>query len=84
MKKKRPKIVVGFAAETNNHIKNARKKLLNKHCDAIILNKINKKNTVFGSDFNQISFITKKNNLNFKKMSKTNVAKKIIKEIQKL
>ena len=84
LKKKRPKIVVGFAAETNNHIRNARKKLLSKNCDAIILNKINKKNTVFGSDFNQISFITKKNNLNFKKMSKTNVAKKIIKEIQKL
>tara|TARA_X000000368_G_C22993808_1_gene695639 strand:- start:46 stop:1212 length:1167 start_codon:yes stop_codon:yes gene_type:complete len=84
LKKKRPKIVIGFAAETNNSIKNAKKKLFSKNCDAIILNKINKKNTVFGSDLNQISFITKKNNLKFKKMSKTNVAKKIIEEIQKL
>ena len=84
LKKKRPKIVIGFAAETNNSIKNAKKKLFSKNCDAIILNKINKKNTVFGSDLNQISFITKKNNLKFKKMSKTNVAKKIIQEIQKL
>ncbi len=84
LKKKRPKIVIGFAAETNNSIKNAKKKLFSKNCDAIILNKIDKKNTVFGSDLNQISFITKKNNLKFKKMSKTNVAKKIIEEIQKL
>ena len=39
---------------------------------------------VFGSDYNQISFITKKERLNFKKMSKTNVAKKIVDQIRKL
>tara|TARA_Y100001970_G_C14240591_1_gene864680 strand:- start:2021 stop:3184 length:1164 start_codon:yes stop_codon:yes gene_type:complete len=82
-KKLRPKIVIGFAAETNNHFKNASAKLFNKKCDAIILNKINN-NMVFGSDYNQISFITKKERLNFKKMSKTNVAKKIVDQIRKL
>ena len=84
LKKNRPKIVVGFAAETNNHIKNARKKLLNKKCDAIVVNKIDKNNQVFGSDLNKVSFITKKETLNFKKTSKINIAKKMIQLIDEL
>ena len=40
LKKNRPKIVCGFAAETNSLIKNAREKLLNKNCDLIFANKI--------------------------------------------
>ena len=39
-KNKRPKFVVGFAAETNDYINNARKKLITKKCDLIIANKI--------------------------------------------
>jgi len=78
LKKNRPKIIIGFAAETNNHINNAKKKLLQKKCDAIIVNKIDKNNKVFGSDMNKISFVSKHQTLNFKKTSKSNVAKKII------
>ena len=77
LKKNRPKIVVGFAAETNNFTKNAKEKLLDKKCDAIVLNKINKENDVFNSDFNKISFITKNKILNFAKTTKINTAKKI-------
>lgn len=84
LKKNRPKIVVGFAAETSNHIVNAKKKLLAKKCDAIVVNKINKKNKVFGSDFNKVSFITKNYIKNLKKMSKINVAKEMIKLINNL
>ena len=84
LKKNRPKIVVGFAAETNSHIKNARMKLLKKKCDAIVVNKIDKNNQVFGSDLNKVSFITKKETLNFKKTSKINVAKKMIRLIDEL
>ena len=84
LKKNRPKIVVGFAAETNNHIKNARNKLLKKKCDAIVVNKIDKNNQVFSSDLNKVSFITKKTTLNFKKTSKINVAKKMILLIDEL
>lgn len=84
LKKNRPKIVIGFAAETNNHINNAKKKLLNKNCDAIVVNKIDKKNQVFGSDFNKVSFVTKKTILNFNKTSKINVAKKVIRLIDSL
>jgi len=84
LKKNRPKIVVGFAAETNNHIKNAKNKLFKKKCDAVVVNKIDKNNPVFGSDMNKISFITKEKTLNFKKTSKINVAKQIIKLISEI
>ena len=48
------------------------------------MNKIDKNNQVFGSDFNKVTFITKKITLNFKKTSKINVAKKIIQLIDEL
>ncbi len=77
-KKKRPKILVGFAAETGN-ISSALKKLIEKNCDLIVYNQISKKNQVFGSDYNKISIITKNKIQNFKKMTKINCAKEIIK-----
>ena len=80
LSKSRPKIVVGFAAETGSS-KLAKKKLLEKNCDLIIYNKVNKKNNVFGSDSNKISIITKNKSQKFKKMSKVNCAKEIIKYI---
>lgn len=83
-KSSRPKVVIGFAAETNNHLKNAKKKLTEKNCDAIIVNKINKNNKVFGSDKNKVSIITKNKILNLKKTSKINVAKKIVKLVYQL
>ncbi len=76
----RPKLLVGFAAETGN-ISNAKKKLINKNCDIIIYNKIDKKNQVFGSEYNKISIISNKNIKNFKKMTKVNCAKEIIKYV---
>ena len=83
LKKGRPKIVVGFAAETNNHIKNAKIKLIKKKCDVIIVNKIDKNNQVFGSDMNKVSVVLKENIINFKKTTKIDVAKNIIKIISK-
>ena len=83
-KKNRPRVIIGFAAETKNHISNARKKLFEKKCDAIIVNKINKYNDVFNSDFNKVTFITKKKKIDFKKMSKIKVAKHIVELIEKM
>ena len=84
LNKNRPKTIIGFAAETNNHIKNAKTKLLQKKCDVIIVNKINKNNKVFGSDMNKVSFISKNQILHLKKTSKTNVAKKIVTLVSKI
>ncbi len=80
-KKYRPKLLVGFAAETNNII-GAKKKLFDKNCDLIIYNKINNSNKVFGLDYNKIKVITQNKIVSFPKMSKTNCAKKIVEIIK--
>ena len=79
-KTQRPKFLVGFAAETGG-ISNAKRKLIDKKCDMIVYNRINSKNKVFDSDYNQISIITKNKIKKFKKMTKVNCAKQIIKQI---
>jgi len=84
LKKNRPNIVIGFAAETTNHINNAKKKLKTKKCDAIIVNKINNNNKVFGSDHNKVSFIKNNYVKNLKKMSKVNIAKELIQFINQI
>ena len=81
LKKNRPKIVCGFAAETNSLINNARKKLINKNCDFIFANKISNKFNPMGNDFNQISVIGKNNQKNWGRMTKKKVAEKIIQEV---
>ena len=81
LKKNRPKIVCGFAAETHSLINNARKKLINKNCDFIFANKISNKFNPMGNDFNQISVIGKNNQKNWSRMSKKKIAEKIIQEI---
>ena len=51
----RPKLVIGFAAETNNVHINAKKKLIDKNCDWIISNDVSNKSIGFDSDFNEVS-----------------------------
>jgi phosphopantothenoylcysteine decarboxylase/phosphopantothenate--cysteine ligase len=50
-------LVVGFAAETNDVIKNARKKLRAKNCDAIVSNDVSRMNTGFASDYNAVTIL---------------------------
>ena len=70
----RPKLVIGFAAETNELEKNAIDKLKNKNCDWIIANDVSKKDSGFDSDFNEVTIYfkndkNKKEKLLFKKKS---------------
>ena len=70
----RPKLVIGFAAETKNLNSNAIKKLKNKNCDWIVANDVSKKNIGFDSDFNEVTihyndFKKKKETLSYKKKS---------------
>ncbi len=76
----KPKLVIGFSAETSDLISNSIKKLNRKGCDWIIANNI-KKGSVFGSNYNQVSFITKNKIENWVRMKKSQVAKKITKKI---
>ena len=55
----RPKLVVGFAAETNNLEINANKKLNEKNCDWVIANNVSNKKIGFDSDFNEVSIFYK-------------------------
>ncbi len=78
----RPKITIGFAAETNNLSTNAREKLNEKNCDWVIANDVSDQTIGFGSDFNKISIFYKdKPEENFEKMSKSLVAEEIVKRV---
>ncbi len=57
--KNRPKIVVGFSAETENIIRNAKLKIREKYCDLIIANDVSKKDTGFNVDYNKVTIIDK-------------------------
>ena len=80
----RPKLVIGFAAETNNIIENAEAKISKKHCDWIIANDVSKSEIGFDSDFNEVSIIykdkNKKNEL-ISKRNKSEIAEEITKRI---
>ena len=82
-KKDRPKLVIGFAAETNNLINNAKDKLKSKKCDWIIANNVLEEPDIFGGDNNNITLITKDNIESWDKCSKTKVAKKLASKVIK-
>ena len=78
----RPKILVGFSAETENLIENSIKKLNYKYCDIIIANDVSKKETGFNVDFNTVSFIEKNRKIErLPKNKKSYIASKIVKKI---
>lgn len=72
-------LLTGFALETNNEKANARKKLLEKNADFIVLNSLNHKGAGFGTDTNKISIFDKKGNEHeFPLKSKKEVAADIV------
>ena len=78
----RPKIVIGFAAETNNLVENSKKKLSEKNCDWIIANDVSDTSIGFGSDFNEITIFYKDKNFEkIKKMKKSLLADEIIERV---
>ena len=84
----RPKLVIGFAAETNDLDKNALYKLSNKNCDWIIANDVSKENSGFDSDLNEVTIFykdpnNKKEKLRLKKKSEISeeIVDRIVTEI---
>ena len=61
--KYRPRLVAGFSAETENLIKNSIKKMKDKNCDLIFANDVSKKGIGFNSDYNKVSVIDNKGNI---------------------
>lgn len=77
--KKRPKLVIGFAAETENLEEHARAKIAKKGCDWILANDVS--GEVMGGDANQILLITRENAEPWPLMSKAEVAQKLTQRI---
>jgi phosphopantothenoylcysteine decarboxylase/phosphopantothenate--cysteine ligase len=80
----RPKLVIGFAAETNNLDKNAIEKLKNKNCDWIIANDVSKKESGFNSEFNEVTIHYKNKEIKKEKLSlkrKSEISEEIIDRI---
>jgi phosphopantothenoylcysteine decarboxylase/phosphopantothenate--cysteine ligase len=83
--KKQNQIIVGFALETNDEIENARRKILSKNLDFIVLNSLNDKGAGFGYDTNKITIIDSNNIIdNFELKSKDDVANDILNKISKI
>lgn len=71
-------VLVGFAAESNNVLENAERKLKNKNLDFIVANDITSSDTGFGSEDNKVVILSKNNEkLELEKMSKKEVASNI-------
>ncbi len=78
----RPKLTIGFAAETNDLLKNSLKKLEEKNCDWIIANDVSDKSIGFDSSENQVTiFYDNKTNETLNKMSKSLIAKEIVNRV---
>ena len=78
----RPKIVIGFSAETNDLEINSLKKLNSKNCDWIIANDVSKKDIGFNADDNEVSiFYKNKSSEKISKMNKSLIANELVKRI---
>ncbi len=78
----RPRLVIGFAAETNNLEKYANEKLNEKNCDWIIANDVSNKKIGFNSDFNEVSiFYKNKNSEKLKYKPKSEISDEVVEKI---
>jgi phosphopantothenoylcysteine decarboxylase / phosphopantothenate---cysteine ligase len=80
---KRPKLVIGFAAETEKVIEHATKKRKNKGADWIVANDVSEKpdGSVMGGDRNEVHIIREKQVDSWDPMSKEDVARKLVERI---
>ena len=77
----RPKLVVGFAAETNDILKFAKEKKNKKYCDWIVANDVSNPEIGFNSDYNAVSIICGDEVEIIEKNLKSHIANKIAKKI---
>lgn len=77
----RPKLVIGFAAETNNLVENATRKLANKQCDWILANDVSN-NNVFGQDGTHLHFITANGCEDWGASSKDDAATRLVERVR--
>ena len=81
---KTTQIVVGFAAETENVLENARKKLASKSLDAIVVNDVSREGIGFDSDRNAVTIISQSEVIEVPETSKWEVAHRVLDQVVKL
>ena len=81
--KLRPKLIVGFSAETENIIENAKSKLISKKLDLILANDVSQ-NKVFGKDTNKVYVLTNNNCEEWSEQSKKSVASNLANKINEI
>lgn len=80
--KKTSQIVVGFCAESENLLENAKEKIQKKGCDFLVANDISRKDIGFSSEDNEVTILDKNGNLKrIEKASKNVIARKILEYI---
>jgi phosphopantothenoylcysteine decarboxylase/phosphopantothenate--cysteine ligase len=77
-------IIVGFAAETENVLENARKKLIAKALDAIVVNDVSREGIGFDSDRNAVTIITQSEVIEVPETTKWEVAQRVLDQIVRL
>jgi phosphopantothenoylcysteine decarboxylase/phosphopantothenate--cysteine ligase len=82
--KKTSQIIVGFAAETENVLENARQKLLAKNLDAIVVNDVSREGIGFDSDRNAVTIISRDDVVEVPETTKWEVAQRVLDQIAKL
>jgi phosphopantothenoylcysteine decarboxylase/phosphopantothenate--cysteine ligase len=82
--KKSSQIVVGFAAETENVLENARQKLVAKNLDAIVVNDVSREGVGFDSDRNAVTIITRDEVVEVPETSKWEVAQRVLDQVVRL
>jgi phosphopantothenoylcysteine decarboxylase/phosphopantothenate--cysteine ligase len=80
-KSNRPKLVIGFAAETQNVLGNARTKLAAKGCDWIVANDVSPETGIMGGDRNTVTLVTEDGAENWPPQSKEDVARMLVARI---
>jgi phosphopantothenoylcysteine decarboxylase/phosphopantothenate--cysteine ligase len=75
-------IIVGFCAESENLIENAKKKIISKGCDFLVANDISRHDIGFSSDMNEVYILDKNLNItHIEKDTKNNIAQKILEKV---
>jgi phosphopantothenoylcysteine decarboxylase / phosphopantothenate---cysteine ligase len=76
--------MIGFAAETENVLENARKKLASKALDAIVVNDVSRKGIGFDSERNAVTILTRDEAIEVPETTKWEVAQRVLDSIVEL
>jgi phosphopantothenoylcysteine decarboxylase/phosphopantothenate--cysteine ligase len=81
---KQSQLIIGFAAETQNALENARRKLASKSLDAIVVNDVSREGVGFDSDRNAVTIITQHEVVEVPETTKWEVAQRVLNQVVRL